>query len=86
VALRKPSRCQTTIPTATALVFTAGDQEAVQHALSNWSPISTTSVGTKQTRSVKAHVHPKDISTLLQRLGKALEGDQPMNARITIEL
>lgn len=64
-----------------------GDQDTIYQALSNWSPIRVKPMGTKQTRSVSAHVQPKSLGTLLQKLGKALEANQPKSVKkVSIDL
>lgn len=70
----------------TVLVFTESDQTAIYQALLNWSPISKSLLGPKQLRSVSAHFQAKDIGTLMNKLGKALEGNQPEKVRVSIEL
>lgn len=70
----------------TVVVFTDGDQTAMYQALSNWSPIRKTLSGTKQTRSVTAHVQPNGISALLHQLGDSLEQSQLRKVRVSIEL
>lgn len=65
-------------------VATEGDQTNIHNALSNWSPLSTTPVG--NSRSVSANVRTEDIGTALQKLGKALEGQQPKSLKVSIEL
>jgi hypothetical protein len=68
------------------IVFSESDQAAIHAALSNWSPISKTAPGSKESRSIIAYVHPKDISTLLKKLGKPLEQNPPKKVRVSIEL
>ncbi len=70
----------------TVLVFTENDQTVIHQVLSDWSPISKSLLGPKQLRSVSAHVRPKDIGTLMHKLGNALEGNQPKKVRVSIEL
>lgn len=70
----------------TVMVFSESDQTAIYNSLSDWSPISQTSLGNKQTRSVSVHIRPKDISSALEKLGKTLEENQPMKLRVNIEL
>lgn len=76
-------------PLYKVMVFVAneGDQDTIYQALSNWSPIRVKPMGTKQTRSVSAHVQPKSLGTLLQKLGKALEANQPKSVKkVSIDL
>lgn len=68
------------------MVFTESDQQAVREALSNWSPLVTTPQGSKQFRSLSAHVQPEGIGVLLQRLGQALKQCQPRTVKVSIEL
>lgn len=70
----------------TVMAFADADQEAMYQALLNWSPVRKTSLGTKQVRSVYAGVGPNDIGTVLEKLGKALETNQPQKVRVSIEL
>ncbi len=70
----------------TVFMFTESDQTAMYQALSNWSPIRKTLAGTKQARSVTAHVLPNGIGALLHQLGDTLEQNQPRKVRVSIEL
>jgi hypothetical protein len=70
----------------TVTAFTEENRAAFHNALSHWSPISRTLAGTKQTRSVIAHVQPMDIGTALQRLGEAMDESRPARVSVSVEL
>ncbi len=64
-------------------VANPADQTTIYESLLKWSPISTTA-GAKH--SVSVSIRPKDIGAALQKLGQALEANQPKTLKVSIEL
>lgn len=70
----------------TVTVFAESDHEAVEQALSDWSPTTKYLGGSRTLRNLKAQAQPHQIGVLLQKLGKVLAGNQPKKVRVSIEL
>lgn len=70
----------------TVTVFAESDHAAVEQALSDWSPTTKYLGGSRNLRNLKVQAQPHQIGMLLQKLGKALAGNQPKKVRVSIEL